>query len=55
MTDTKVSDKIFENSTATQTPLLTKEDALSQVESALWKYFGLDFLSAGTTRSVLNY
>ena len=43
MTDTKVSDKIFENSTAAE----AQPDALTQAESALWKYFGLDFSVGG--------
>ena len=47
MTDTKVSDKIFENSAANQTPPPTQEDALSQAESALWKYFALDLCVGG--------
>ena len=47
MTDTKVSDKIFENSAANQTLPPTQEDALSQAESALWKYFALDLCVGG--------
>ena len=47
MTDTKVSDKIFKNSAANQTPPLAQEDALSQAESALWKYFALDLCAGG--------
>ena len=47
MTDTKVSDKIFKNSAANQTPPLAQEDALSQAESALWKYFALDLCVGG--------
>ena len=43
MTDTKVSDKIFENSAAAE----AQPDALTQAESALWKYFGLDFSVGG--------
>ena len=43
MIDTKVSDKIFENSAAAE----AQPDALTQAESALWKYFGLDFSVGG--------
>ena len=37
------SDIIFENSTAAE----AQPDALTQAESALWKYFGLDFSVGG--------
>ena len=37
------SDNIFENSTAAE----AQPDALTQAESALWKYFGLDFSVGG--------
>ena len=55
MTKNKIPGNIFENSALKHAQPLIQEDTLGQAEAALWKYFGLDFLSAGTTRSVLNY
>ena len=43
MTKNKIPDNIFENSAAAG----AQPDALTQAESALWKYFGLDFSVGG--------